>query len=72
MSLSNIKTIRKLTSDEIIYEIKKTKKQLFDIRFKKATSQMYKSNEIKKFKRKLRQLLTVQQETKESTSIISN
>jgi len=72
MSLSNIKTIKKLTADEIIYEIKKTKKQLFDIRFKKATSQLYKSNEIKNLKRKLRQLLTVQREKKNVSSIISN
>jgi|TARA_B110000977_G_scaffold174668_1_gene228715 large subunit ribosomal protein L29 len=72
MSLSDIKTIKKLTDDEIVYEIKKTKKQLFDIRFKKATSQMYKSNEIMNFKRKLRQLLTVQNENKKPTSISSN
>lgn len=72
MSLSDIKTIKKLTDDEIVYEIKKTKKQLFDIRFKKATSQMYKSNEIMNLKRKLRQLLTVQNENKKPTSISSN
>ena len=52
--------------------VTKTKKELFDIRFKKATSQLYKSHEIKNSKRKLRQLLTIHQQNKKLISVISN
>ena len=70
MGLSEITSIRKLTDDEMIYEIKKIKKELFDIRFKKSTSQMYKSHEIQHLKHKLRQLLTLQHQTKKLITIV--
>ena len=54
----------------MIYEIKKIKKELFDIRFKKSTSQMYKSHEIQHLKHKLRQLLTIQHQTKKLITIV--
>ena len=65
MSSTELKTIRKLSDDEMIYEIKTIKQELFNLRLKKATSQLSKLHQIKKLKKKLRQLLTIQHQTKQ-------
>lgn len=59
MSLSQFATIISLSNKEISEEIIKTGNQIFNLRFKKATRQSFKSNELKNAKRKLAQLKTL-------------
>jgi large subunit ribosomal protein L29 len=60
MSLPQIKEISFLKDNGLRDEILKTKKELFDLRFKKSTRQPFKSHEIKHLKHKLVQLLTIE------------
>jgi len=59
MSLSQFATIISLSNKEISEEIIKTGNEIFNLRFKKATRQSFKSNELKNAKRKLAQLKTL-------------
>nr|WAK84945.1 ribosomal protein L29 [Amicula sp. isolate GU52X-4 cfCalB7] len=59
MGLSTFTNIISLSNTEISEAIIETEKQLFNLRFKKATRQSFKSNEIKTAKRRLAQLKTL-------------
>jgi large subunit ribosomal protein L29 len=59
MGISQFNDIISLSNLEISEEIIKTEKALFDLRFKKATRQPFKSHEIKNTKRRLAQLKTL-------------
>jgi large subunit ribosomal protein L29 len=59
MSLPQFNDIKGLSNTEISDAIIKTEKELFNLNFKKATRQPFKSNEIKFAKRRLAQLKTV-------------
>jgi len=59
MGLPTFTDIISLSNTEISEAIIKTEKQLFNLRFKKATRQSFKSNEIKVAKRRLAQLKTL-------------
>jgi large subunit ribosomal protein L29 len=59
MSLSTFTDIILLSNTEISEAIIETENQLFNLRFKKATRQSFKSHEIKKAKRRLAQLKTL-------------
>jgi len=59
MTLSKITDIKSLSDTEISETIIKTEKELFDLRFKKATRQPFKSHQIKHAKRRLAHLKTV-------------
>ena len=59
MSLSQFTDLFSLSTSEISTEILETEKELFDLRFKKATRQNFKSHEIKNAKRRLAQLKTL-------------
>nr|UHY41221.1 ribosomal protein L29 [Thalassionema frauenfeldii] len=58
MGLSQYSTISSLSNEEINVEMVKIEKEIFDLRFKKATRQNYKLHELKNKKRKLAQLKT--------------
>ena len=58
MGLSQYSDILSLSSEEINVKILKVEKKIFDLRFKKATRQSYKSHQLKNEKRKLAQLKT--------------
>ena len=58
MSLSKFNDIISLSNTEISQAIIETEKQLFDLHFKKATRQNFKSHEIKNTRRRLAQLKT--------------
>lgn len=58
MGLSQYSTISSLSNQEINVEMVKIEKEIFDLRFKKATRQSYKLHELKNKKRKLAQLKT--------------
>nr|WDD39254.1 ribosomal protein L29 [Gomphonema parvulum] len=59
MGLPKFTDIISLSNEEISKEILETENQLFNLRFKKATRQSFKSNEIKNAKRKIAQLKTL-------------
>ena len=71
MSLPQIAEIKDLTNENLRQEILKTKKELFDLRFKKATRQQFNPHEIKHAKHRLAQLLTVEHQ-KILTTIFSD
>ena len=59
MSLSKFADIISLSNDEISEAIIETENQLFNLRFKQATRQVFKAHEIKNTKRRLAQLKTL-------------
>lgn len=59
MGLPKFTDIISLSNAEISKEIIETENQLFNLRFKKATRQSFKSNEIKNAKRRIAQLKTL-------------
>jgi large subunit ribosomal protein L29 len=59
MGLPKFTDIIKLSNTEISNAIIETETQLFNLRFKKATRQVFKSHEIKNAKRRLAQLKTL-------------
>jgi large subunit ribosomal protein L29 len=59
MSLSKFADLISLSNKEISEEIIKTENEIFNLRFKKATRQTFKPNEIKNSKRKLAQFKTL-------------
>ena len=59
MSISQFTDIISLSNTEILEAIIETENQLFNLRFKKATRQIFKSHEIKDTKRRLAQLKTL-------------
>nr|ARO90985.1 50S ribosomal protein L29 [Corynoplastis japonica] len=69
--MSNISEIRQLTGEEIHKEILLIKKQNLELRFKKATRQSFKSHLFKNNKRRLAQLLTVEQEVRSILLVIA-
>ncbi len=59
MAIPKFNDVTTLSNDEISEEIVKSKKQLFTLRFKKATRQSFKSHEIKHTKRRVAHLKTL-------------
>ena len=59
MSLPQFSDIKVLSNVEISDAIIQAEKDLFNLRFKKATRQPFKSHEIKNTKRRLAQLKTL-------------
>lgn len=59
MSLSQFNKITSLSNQEISEKIRETENTLFNLRFKKAVRQSFKSHEIKNTKRRLAQLKTL-------------
>ena len=71
MSLPQFNDIKTLSNVEISEAIITTEKELFNLTFKKATRQPFKSHEIKYAKRRIAQLktlLTLRLETLEKTT----
>ncbi|MGD1864522.1 MAG: 50S ribosomal protein L29 [Phormidesmis sp.] len=63
MALVKIKELRALSDDELKAAIADTKRELFDLRFKKATRQMETGfHQFKQNRRKLAQLMTIERE----------
>ena len=59
MSLPSFNDIKSLSNSEIYQKVIQTEKELFNLRFKKATRQTFKSHEIKSAKRQIAQLKTL-------------
>lgn len=63
MAIAKIKDIRAMSDEEISTAIADTKRELFDLRFKKATRQMETGfHQFKQTKKKLAQLMTIERE----------
>jgi len=59
MSIPRFTDVTSLSNNEISEAIIQTEKELFNLRFKKATRQAFKAHEIKYTKRRLAQLKTI-------------
>ena len=59
MGIPKFNDVTSLSNDEILEEILKTEKELFNLKFKKATRQAFQSHTIKYTKRRLAQLKTL-------------
>ena len=62
MSNFNSKNSVSMSTQELVKELKETEKVLFNLRFKKATRQPFKSHEIKATKKKVATLKTILRE----------
>jgi len=63
MALSNIKEARSLSDEEVLTAIAEAKRELFQLRFQKATRQLDKQvHQFKHLRHRLSQLMTVQRE----------
>ncbi|MGF1518590.1 MAG: 50S ribosomal protein L29 [Nodosilinea sp.] len=63
MALSNIKEARSLSDEELLNAIAEAKRELFQLRFQKATRQLDKQvHQFKHLRHRLSQLMTVQRE----------
>lgn len=63
MALSNIREARSLGEEELLNAIAETKRELFQLRFQKATRQLDKQvHQFKHLRHRLSQLMTVQRE----------
>ncbi|MBE9158799.1 50S ribosomal protein L29 [Nodosilinea sp. LEGE 06152] len=63
MALSKIKEARSLSDEELLTAIAEIKRELFQLRFQKATRQLDKQNhQFKHARHRLSQLMTVQRE----------
>ncbi len=60
--------LRKLTDSDITEQIDGIRRELFDLRFQKATSQLSNTHRFKEARIKLAQLLTVQNERSRSNT----
>lgn len=64
MEILTIKEIQKLKTIELSSKILEVKKALFDLKFKQATKKSIKTHLLKKYKRMLAQLLTIEKNLK--------
>jgi large subunit ribosomal protein L29 len=64
MPLPKVAEVRQLSEQELSDEIVAIKRQLFELRMRRATSQPFKPHEFKHKKHRLAQLLTVEHERK--------
>lgn len=62
MSLPKISEVRDLSDQDLDEQIAATKKQLFDLRFQKATRQLEKSHQFGHARHRLSQLMTIERE----------
>jgi large subunit ribosomal protein L29 len=66
MAFLNFSELKSLDENKVNAEILDVKKQLFDLRLKKATRQSFKPHLFKHNKRKVAQLLTLESQKKQS------
>jgi large subunit ribosomal protein L29 len=66
MAFLNFNELKSLDNESLTKEIIEIKKQLFDLRLKKATRQSFKPHLFKHKKRKVAQLLTLESQKKQS------
>jgi large subunit ribosomal protein L29 len=62
MSLPKIEEVRELNDQDLSDQIASVKKELFQLRFQKATRQMEKPHQFKHLRHRLAQLMTIERE----------
>ncbi len=62
MAFPKIEEARQLNDEELAAAIMSAKKELFNLRFQRATGQMEQTHQFKHIKHKIAQLLTVERE----------
>lgn len=62
MPLPKIEEIRELSDQELNDRILETKKELFQLRFQKATRQLEKPHQFKHLRHRLAQLMTIERQ----------
>lgn len=62
MPLPKFEDVRNLSDEELNDQIVATKKELFQLRFQKATRQLEKSHQFKHLRHRLAQLMTLERE----------
>ena len=72
MALPKISEVRDLSDQELKTQIAAAKRQLFDLRFQKATRQLEKSHQFKHIRHRLAQLMTVERERQLAASTSSS
>ena len=68
MAESKTPDLKKLSDDEIKEKIDLTRRELFDLRFQRATRQLSETHRFKKARVQLAQLLTIQGERSRSNT----
>jgi len=68
MPLPKISEARELSDERLVEEITAVKKQLFQLRFQKATRQLDKPHQFRHARHRLAQLLTVEGERKRAAA----
>ena len=66
MTFSNFEELKTLSNENLFEEILNLKKELFDLRLKKATRQSIKPHLFKQSKHKIAQLLTLESQRKQT------
>jgi len=69
MPLPKVEEIRDLSDQELSDRIVETKKQLFELRFQKATRQLDKPHQFKHMRHRLAQLMTLERERQLAASV---
>lgn len=57
-----VSEIREMSDDQLVAELNETRRQLFDLRFQAATERLDVPSELKKLRKKIARILTVQTE----------
>ena len=57
---------REMSDDQLVAELAETRRQLFDLRFQAATERLDAPSELRKLRKKIARILTVQNERQES------
>ncbi|MBD3673614.1 MAG: 50S ribosomal protein L29 [Planctomycetaceae bacterium] len=57
-----VSEIREMSDDQLVAELNETRRQLFDLRFQAATERLDVPSELKKLRKKIARILTVQSE----------
>ena len=68
MARSTISEVSKLTDEDLKNKIDEIRKELFDLRFQRATRQLSETHRFKEARTQLAQLLTVQNERSRSST----
>ncbi|MDB4786784.1 MAG: 50S ribosomal protein L29 [Planctomycetaceae bacterium] len=61
-----VSEIREMSDDQLVAELAETRRQLFDLRFQAATERLDAPSELRKLRKKIARILTVENERQET------
>ena len=65
----NLKEFKNLNNSQVLEKIEELRKELFDLRFKKATRQLNETHKFKIIKRQIAQLMTLSKDQSPSKNL---